>query len=707
MTTNLIVPLGRPLVGNLIKGLIETGLNIDPLFYVDYTSESIDALIAGGSKTGTITVDRGVVNPSTYIDSNGVMQLNSTSNTPRYSSKYYNSSGLQDFGKIGLLVEDEQKNYLIRSIFDTDGGLGIASGWAIATNDSGSINTSLVDIKSLFNVGINVNSQRMNGTFNGDGTYYQLISLNTAAGSFTQGDTATVSFFIKGSVSGVTVKIGAVEKDAGGSDLSSKLSADIASSLSSTEFRKFTYTFTCTEATCSRLSAQVYVSDLSNGDTIDIQVANAQIEKNAQATSFIPTTTVSLTRKAEVLKYETSGNRKVNGESCIIKCAPSYANGSSGGNRYLIASDTKDRSFKFDDTNDVDIFPNETDSSSCVVNDLVNDSWSAHASFTLGYNIKQESPYIAGYWDGVPDGTNETTDNFILNDWGTYFYVGCDSSGANQFNGFIFEIAFFNKILSDAQHLASNTTKLNELPPGGTDIFWNPGHLEGLELWLDASDETTITEVGGRISAFADKSVNGNDFTQGLIGFRPYKDLTTMKLTSIITGEGVNEYSLVGPSIGGATGYQNISLISICYPTTIKAGYLISKDGSGSNIGDASLISYTGGSGKFRFFDQYNSVTVDSIADISINIPHLVIGIMDQVNGYRLFIDGTLVNSDPTTGNTIWNNAAIDVQFGTAINGAISFIGNIGETVVVDRALSNSEITLLNQYVSTKWEVSI
>ena len=72
---------------------------------------------------------------------------------------------------------------------------------------------------------------------------------------------------------------------------------------------------------------------------------------------------------------------------------------------------------------------------------------------TLGYAIQHSSPYIAGYFNGVADGTNETSDDFIDPAWGTYFYVGVDGVGAGQLYGTIFSIAFFDRVLDSDEML--------------------------------------------------------------------------------------------------------------------------------------------------------------------------------------------------------------------------------------------------------------
>jgi len=55
-----------------------------------------------------------------------------------------------------------------------------------------------------------------------------------------------------------------------------------------------------------------------------------------------------------------------------------------------------------------------------------------------------------------------------------------------------------------------------------TPVLWTPGHERSLlALWLDASDSSTITESGGSVSQWDDKSGNGNHITQGNVFLQP------------------------------------------------------------------------------------------------------------------------------------------------------------------------------------------
>ena len=191
----------------------------------------------------------------------------------------------------------------------------------------------------------------------------------------------------------------------------------------------------------------------NSGENFDITITGVQIEKSTFATSFIPTTTAALTRNKETNKYEIAGNRTAATESCVVKLVIGAAN-SKPGDRGIIDSDTKRRMAKFQSNDDgIQAYPNFTDSSSSSVVDLINEFWTANTEFTIGFNFQHSSPFVAGFINGVADGTNDTDDDFTNPAWGTYWWLAGDNTGAEQLNGSIAGIARFNRLLSAAEHL--------------------------------------------------------------------------------------------------------------------------------------------------------------------------------------------------------------------------------------------------------------
>jgi hypothetical protein len=62
---------------------------------------------------------------------------------------------------------------------------------------------------------------------------------------------------------------------------------------------------------------------------------------------------------------------------------------------------------------------------------------------------------------------------------------------------------------------------------------WTPAQIPTL-LWLDAADSNTITESGGLVSKWDDKSGNNNDATQGTGAIQPVTNSRTMNGLNIL-----------------------------------------------------------------------------------------------------------------------------------------------------------------------------
>lgn len=74
---------------------------------------------------------------------------------------------------------------------------------------------------------------------------------------------------------------------------------------------------------------------------------------------------------------------------------------------------------------------------------------------------------------------------------------------------------------------------------------WTPAQIT-TELWYDAADATTITESGGAVSQWDDKSGNGRHATQGTGSFQPVTGATTLGGLNVIDADGAKYMSFTG-----------------------------------------------------------------------------------------------------------------------------------------------------------------
>ncbi len=424
------------------------GLFKGPTFLKDFTnSSSVDSGFAIGTGTGTFT--RSACD-CTYVDASGVVQLVEDANIPRFSGGYYDTTGF--VAQPGLLIEGASTNSLVNSYMaaDTD---GLATGWSNPNDDTNDPTTTVVDATDLINIS-GARSQRIQMTFS-DATWYVFTSAWTAVGSYAQDDYVTGSFWAKGSVDGVNLRIYIKEADATPESGTSHQSAGFETSLSTTEWKKFSFSTQLVDADCSRIGIGFDVINISAADSFDVYITGCQAETLPFASSYIPTTDAAVTRNAEKLTYVISDNRTASTESCVVKVAPEYANNILLVDAIIHDTDTKQRLMNFESAaNDIYIKPNNTDDAGVGVFDMPNDSWTANTLFVLGYSmIYAGNPNVSAYLNGAADGT-VSNDNYTPNVWGTNFYIGSKNDGSLSLYGTIQEIAFFPDIKSATEHAA-------------------------------------------------------------------------------------------------------------------------------------------------------------------------------------------------------------------------------------------------------------
>jgi len=94
----------------------------------------------------------------------------------------------------------------------------------------------------------------------------------------------------------------------------------------------------------------------------------------------------------------------------------------------------------------------------------------------------------------------------------------------------------------------------NLIPPG--ILGFSPASVSGLQLWLDASDETTITESSGAVSQWDDKSGNSRHAVQGTGSAQPSTGVATINGINVIRFDGNDDL------LTGTFGYGSMSEIT-------------------------------------------------------------------------------------------------------------------------------------------------
>ena len=205
-------------------------------------------------------------------------------------------------------------------------------------------------------------------------------------------------------------------------------------------------------------------------------------------------------------------------------------------------------------------------------------------------------------------------------------------------------------------------------------------------LWLDASDTSTITEVGGAVSQWDDKSGNGNDVTQGTAAAQPTSGTRTLNGLNVLDFDG-NDLLQSG-NFSSALTARTIFGVAVS-DQTASIAYVV--DGNVLNNRSAVGISGAG-------YRLYQGIGIN--AGTSDTSSHIYRAVFDATD--TLHIDGVSTisgdaGSESMTGATI----------GAAPSGVLPWDGTIAEVIVIDGTLTAGEISLTESYLANKWGITL
>ena len=214
------------------------------------------------------------------------------------------------------------------------------------------------------------------------------------------------------------------------------------------------------------------------------------------------------------------------------------------------------------------------------------------------------------------------------------------------------------------------------VPPAGSS--WTPADLTGLVAWWDASDTATIThDDTGAVSAWADKSGNGYSLTQPTSTRRPTTGATSLNSLNVLTFDG-------GDDIISATLAQS-------QPFTIATVW---RDVPG----DARW--YSSASNDVQYISWLGIYAGTAVLNGPAYTPNTWAYSTHIFNG-----SSSVVRLNGTAGST--GNPGATAMSGSlwigSRTGSFYLTGNVAEFIVAAGALTGSDLTDLETYLSDKW----
>jgi len=206
-------------------------------------------------------------------------------------------------------------------------------------------------------------------------------------------------------------------------------------------------------------------------------------------------------------------------------------------------------------------------------------------------------------------------------------------------------------------------------------------------LWLDASDTSTITESGGAVSTWADKSGNGNDVTQATEANKPTTGTRTLNSLNVIDFDGTNDLL----SMAGFTTTSPYTVIAVFdSDVTLGTQYLVASDGT-------DVAGYLGNDAIFLL----NNGSTISGASVGTFGEELVLWESDG-SGSQIRRNGSVYGS-----GTVGTLGMSEINIGNRDDAARAFNGGIAEVIVVDGTLTAGQIAATETYLANKWGITI
>jgi hypothetical protein len=261
---------------------------------------------------------------------------------------------------------------------------------------------------------------------------------------------------------------------------------------------------------------------------------------------------------------------------------------------------------------------------------------------------------------------------------------------------------------TDISKVYLGSTEIQKVYKGSNLVYssvFNPLSLEPL-LWLDGSDENTITYDGSNlVSYWSDKSGNDNDFYQSTTGDKPLYDVSeqgidfygndTAKLitdTVLITGTAAREIiAVVKRNIDALSGNIYETFFSINQKTKIDLGILW-------RVGTEVALRVN----RYKVFNEGLEKNVDGIVNIYSDENSYVEDAVAYLNGTalgQLSLLNTLINTE----NNGYSVIGSDMYQSDVINN--NFEGWVKELILFDRVLTTEERNNLTNYLNNKWTI--
>lgn len=241
-------------------------------------------------------------------------------------------------------------------------------------------------------------------------------------------------------------------------------------------------------------------------------------------------------------------------------------------------------------------------------------------------------------------------------------------------------------------------------------VGFSPSSISGLQLWLDASDASTVyqaaagslaTADGDPVGQWQDKSGNARHFAQASGTNKPALKTAIKNGRNVIRWDGVDDYLDGGDILDFGTGAFSIFIV-LRNSVTTDTPVFVKDNGNGSELGVfISLNSVSSNSG-ITYWNGSNNTFGYASATVAWMQPS-VVRTGTGANGVTCYANGSL-GATLTDSRNLSNARSIRLgQYSTGSFG--KFSGDFAEILVWNVALDSTQRGQVNTYLRSKWAV--
>ena len=234
------------------------------------------------------------------------------------------------------------------------------------------------------------------------------------------------------------------------------------------------------------------------------------------------------------------------------------------------------------------------------------------------------------------------------------------------------------------------------------ETVWNPSMIQ-TALWLDAADASTITESGGAVSQWDDKSGNGRNAIQSTSAARPALTTPGQNNKNVLTFSPTTIADFLQCSTSPISGTGSFTLLTVAKTASTSFSYLCGQ--GGGNNGDPGLGIATKNGGYYGFIQDSVRQVFSTIGSNSADGNYKIRSdIFNRSSNRELYINGSSVGSESISARSGALTGTTPFYVGVYSNASGGFWnGQIGEIIIIPTATSVDIRQKLEGYLAHKW----